>query len=226
VLAGAALALPFSAKATNIVYSGIQDITLDSTSTSGDQTYSLSLDGSALDFSFDASYNNGTDTVTPLMVGSNPLNAYVTSTSGSDDPEALSFGATIGPGQNYSTGAGTLQYSEPFEGTGPPTQKGPWPKDPNTVAYLGVQFYINSDLYYGWVGITACTADFDAVSGSDCGSTTAADSTIVIQDWAYDSTGAAVTAGEGEVPEPSSLALFALGGVGLAALRARRKRAA
>ena len=153
VLAGAALALPFSARATNVVYSGIQDITVSSPSTN--DPYSLSLDGSADDFTFDAL--SSTDTVTPLMVGANPLNAYVSMTSGSNAPDPLSFGATIGPSQSYSTGAGTLQDTEPFEGTGPPTQKGPWPKDPNSVAYLGVEFYIGTDLTYGWVGLSACT---------------------------------------------------------------------
>jgi hypothetical protein len=82
-----------------------------------------------------------------------------------------------------------------------------------------VEFYIGTDLYYGWVGLSACTPD--ATNTCDPGN-----STIVIQDWAYDNTGAAVTAGQGELPEPSTLALFALGAVGLAALRARRKRAA
>jgi hypothetical protein len=210
VLAGAALALPLSAKAGTVIYSGIQDITLSSTST--DVIGSISLDGSANDFSFDASFSSLTDTVTPLMVGSNPLNAYVSLTSLSNDPEALSFGATIGPGQNYSTGVGTLQSSDFL-------QKGPWPKYPNSLAYLGVEFYIGTDLYYGWVGIIACTND----EPNSCDPS----SSIVIQDWAYQSTpGVTITAGQGEVPEPSTLALFALGAAGLAALRARRKRAA
>jgi hypothetical protein len=211
VLAGAALAFPLSAKAGTVIYSGIQDITLSSTST--DVTGSISLDGSANDFSFDASFASLTDTVTPLMVGANPLNAYVSATSLSNDPEALSVGATIGPSQNYSTGTGTLQL------TGPLLQKGPWPKYPNSLAYLGVEFYIGTDLYYGWIGLTACTDD----EPNSCDPS----SSIVIQDWAYQSTpGMAITAGQGEVPEPSTLALFALGAVGLAALRARRKRAA
>jgi hypothetical protein len=144
ILARAALALPFAANA-DIVYNPTN---LSVTSTGGDQTLNLDLDGdTVVDFIFTANYNTATDTVTPQ--GSN---GYIGTSS--DVPTALMAGQIIGgPSTNFQTGAGILQVS----------QSGPWPvtslpfkANPN--AYLGVQFYIGTDLHYGWVNLNACTA--------------------------------------------------------------------
>jgi hypothetical protein len=74
--------------------------------------------------------------------------------------------------------------------------------DPNGVA--GVQ------TWYGWMHISA---------GSD--SSPFANGTVI--DWAYDNTGTGIQVGS--VPEPSSIALLAMGAVGLLALRRSRAKA-
>lgn len=80
--------------------------------------------------------------------------------------------------------------------------------------YLGFRLHLssNEDLVHGWFKVSTVGNLQDiGVSGD-----------IVIHEWAFESTpGAPITTGE--VPEPTSLAIFALGGAGIAAWKRRRK---
>lgn len=206
LLAGAALALPIAANADIVFDPTVQTITSSTT----DSTGFLTVNG-INEFLFTASVGTFTDSVGPVASGA----AYVGTPT--NVPTALTAGTQIGPASIFQTGTGVLQT------TGPVFQKGPWPADPNTVAYLGVEFLIGSDLHYGWVGLSACTPELF----NDChgGKKDAGVATIQITGFAYENTvGAPIAAGA--VPEPSQLPLLALGAAGVAALRARRKRAA
>jgi hypothetical protein len=207
VLAGAALALPVTGKASVIVLDGSPyPITVVSSSSAvpGGISETVSINGTP-DFSFGANYNSLTDTVD--AIGS----ALWLGDGG--DPVALTENSIIGPGMNpaYSwyTGVGTLQYSEFGK------MKGPWPTD-NSIAYLGIEIPISGQMYYGWIGLSACTY----AGGTTCDPSAIVD---IVQAGYQNVQGQALGAG---TPEPSTLALFALGAAGIAAFRLRRKRTA
>jgi len=200
VLAGATLAFPLAAHADTIFYSGIQDITETSSLVSGDVSYPLELDGTSNSlFTFNASYTNADVTVTP-----GGTNGYV---AAAGEPAPLVAGTPIDGSSTFQNSLGTLQSGYIF-------QKGPWPTD-GSFAYLGVQFFVSGQPFYGWVYLSATAPAYEGGSVA----------TFTIQDWAYNTvSGDAINAGQGQVPEPSSLALLALGALGLTALRARRAR--
>ncbi|CAN5386861.1 hypothetical protein BH09PLA1_BH09PLA1_23580 [soil metagenome] len=82
--------------------------------------------------------------------------------------------------------------------------------------FFGVQFWNETTLAqnFGWVRMNLITP------------VPAVNSTLMtLVDWAYDNTGAGITAGAG-VPEPGSLGLLAAGAVGLLSWRRRSTKAA
>jgi hypothetical protein len=78
--------------------------------------------------------------------------------------------------------------------------------------YLGVRFNPGSGVRYGWINYRGIL---------DANSKTISELTIV--SWAFDSSGAAILAGQtAAIPEPSGLAMVALGGLAVAGRRWRR----
>jgi hypothetical protein len=103
---------------------------------------------------------------------------------------------------NTSSTGGELMKTET-----PPT--GPWASQ-SGFAYLGLRFTMSAQEYLGWAQIAI-----------DSGTPS-----LTLRDYAYnDVAGESINAGDGAAPEPSSLALFAAGAAGVAALRRRRKTA-
>jgi hypothetical protein len=202
ILAGAAIGLPLAANA-DVVFTPL-DVTVSSNS-STDATYQFQGPDAVDDFLFTASFQNYADSVTPEN-----SSGYVGTPT--NDPTPLAPGTLIGPSSTFQTGTGTLQYSYKFE-------KGPWNADAG-FQYLGVEFYIGAvnpaDLHYGWISLSACTPGYE----SPCSDP----SVIQINGFAYNTVanGAITT----PTPEPSLLPLLAMGAAGLAAFRARRKKAA
>ena len=127
-------------------------------------------------------------------------NAYVAALNGA--PAALSAGTIIGPQSSFSTTYdGTLRN----QGTG----AGNFTADDiqGNPEYIGVQFQFapGGNQYYGWIA-------FDITNSSDL--------TGVVPLFAYEDSGGPIAAGA--VPEPSGLALLALG----APFLMRRRRSA
>lgn len=79
-----------------------------------------------------------------------------------------------------------------------------------TDAFVGLSFPAGGNTYYGWLRV-----DVNNAAG-----------TLLVKDWAYESTaGAGIAAGAGIVPEPGTLGLLAAGSAGVAMLRRRKRQA-
>ena len=125
-------------------------------------------------------------------------NAYVRALNNA--PAALAAGTIIGPQSDFSTSYdGTLRNQGTGEGNFTADNRADNPQ------YIGVQFQLEpgGTQYYGWIG-------FDITNASDL--------TGVVTGYAYEDSGGPIAAGA--VPEPSGLALLALGAPYL--LRRRR----
>jgi len=108
----------------------------------------------------------------------------------------LAYGTLIGPDQTANPVAGSAVLTGFFIGP-----KGTWTAGQE--AYIGLKFDNGGTPNFGW-------ADITTVSPAD----------ITLHSFAYDNTGADIAAGI--VPEPSQIALFALGAAGLVAYRRRK----
>ncbi len=157
-----------------------------------------------------AGATDGTDTIFGITFDASDTHNDVTvSTSGSAGfigPTALGGGYTIGPGDTFLTGSGALTAKVGFC---PDCYAGDW--SDGAAHYLGVTFGVSGTPEYGWVQLSA-----------DAGSIIS-NSAFTIDAYAYNNSGGPINVPGSAVPEPSSLALSALGAIGLAVLRARRK---
>lgn len=120
-------------------------------------------------------------------------------------PDALPFGALVDGADTFSSDPVGFLVEEPdalgnFSAT-------------DDSAYLGAEFLIDGSTYYGYIHLaTAAT-------------TTGPSASFTVEDWAYESdAGVGIAAGAGESPEPSTLALLALGAAVLAAFRHKQPR--
>jgi len=203
-LAGSAiLGAPLAARADTIIFSGL----LDESISSGGPT--VNLPGGA---SFTLSC-----CIFPGGVPAGHVGASAVTVSGANAafvasggyPEALSSGALITTANAVGPGGiltGQASYKSCSECLGW-DYYGHW----NGTSFLGFSFDDGGDFYTGWAQIAASSDAFYGTSGT-------------LVEYAYNSTpGDPINAGE--VPEPSSLLLFALGAAGIAALRKRRKAA-
>jgi hypothetical protein len=115
---------------------------------------------------------------------------------------AVPFGESIGSGDGFQTDSPAFLNDT--------TSNSDFVvSDPASVQYIGVEFGSPiTGFDYGWIG-------FEVTDDSSL-----ADLSGIVTGYAYDDSGAAIPAGA--VPEPTSLALLAMGAAGLMAYRGRR----
>jgi PEP-CTERM motif len=115
----------------------------------------------------------------------------------------LAFGANLNAGNFAATAnVGTMAF-------GPGYGNSQWLAA--GTGFIGFRFNAGSGMQFGWARVT-----MDGAPGN----------TFTLVDYAWGDVGQAITAGQTTVvPEPGSLGLLALGGVGLVAWRKRRSKA-
>jgi hypothetical protein len=120
----------------------------------------------------------------------------------------LAGGARIGPGQSFPNAAVVGRISST-----PATilASGPWGRD--GTGYLGLEFQIGGQTHYGWAALTVSLEQEKGIGPYD----------EVLTGYAYDTVAnQALTAGQGQTPEPGTLGLLALGSLGLGFWRRRK----
>ena len=201
---GAVLGAPLVSHAGTVYYSGVLDQTV-SGSTGPGNSLSLNFPGTAV-----LSLMTGNNSYVNFASVSGTSMSFVSGNGGL--PAALSFGSIIATA-NATTSSGKL-LSFGFNGSSVGFKGGNWPTDSSN-AYLGIIFTSNSQQYTGWAQINV------TVNGAP------GTQSATLVDYAYDTTpGESITAGQGEAPEPSTLAMFAMGGAAALALLRRRRAAA
>jgi hypothetical protein len=198
---GALLGAPFASQA-GIIYSGVVN----------DQVAANS--GFTVDFPGGALFTLNASNASYMGDWGNAVRVNATGASfmvSGGGAAALVFGSLITSGTSVN-GAGLINYGAAgFKG-------GNWPQNGSS-AYLGLTFSNAGQQFKGWADISTTVAGAQGTESAD------------LISYAYtDAPGESITAGETDLasgaPEPSSLALFALGGSAALALLRRRRAAA
>jgi hypothetical protein len=209
---GAVLAAPLMSHADAITYSGA----IDEIATTSNPVF-VSFPGGP-QFELQLSTNGPFSTASVLGTSV----TFLEDTDG--DPKAFNFGSLITgvPGDaGELLGTGPIDFPEPRIGY----KGGNWPQD-GTPAYLGFAFTASDQSYTGWAQIAVdLNLNPGIITSQGTGEQGLAGSATLT---GYAFTTGSITAGQtvGSAPEPSSLALFAIGGAAALALLRRRRAAA
>jgi hypothetical protein len=196
--AGALAVLPTSSPAS-VIYSGIRNLSVSSSSSTGfDRQIEVDVDGDGLE---------------DLGIFLASTLSFAAGSVGVIGDGSSFYAQRVGPGDTVGPIDPSWQLKGALAGvsTGPLPVEGPW-APPNETGALGFAFDAGGDVHYGWA---RARVEFNLPAGV---------STATLIDWAYESQ-RETSIQQSAVPEPSTLALLALGAAGLAAVRARRKKA-
>jgi hypothetical protein len=212
--AASALTLASGAEAA-IVYSGAKNIPLALTG-NGTASVGVDLDGDGVnDFTFSLQRSQASTYGTAFARLSAPyLNGFLATASTGGRVRKLASGASINASATFwsNTGVGLLRSitTSSFASNVGGLWTGGSPSA-STSGFAGVYFSGGTSSGYAWLRLSLHN---DASNLPD---------QLTVIDWAWEDTGGTIQAGQ--VPEPGSLALLAMGAAGLAAFRRRRRAA-
>lgn len=224
----------------SVVYTNYNNLLLNDTVTTdtADTLYKFDVNGDGVNDITFAVRNEGSSSssnfalVLPGLSADNttfsPLNIVGTTVAGANQsynyPSRITTG-TISSARNFVTLALTANSQYLAQGTfafGAGFTGSKWKTNATRAGYLGFSFTLADGLHYGFVGMTVVPqgngVNSRAISIGGIGYQTTPGAAITVSG----GTGAL----PGAVPEPSSIAMLALGAGGLAAYRQRRKKAA
>lgn len=211
---GAALLAPAASQA-GVVYSG----TMNQTTTDSTPSVPIDLDGDGtVDFTLSAIAGTVPYVYADTVIGNTSGNYVVGS---SNNATNLALGTIISAGSAFDTGSSDYLAKKASSAT---------QFSGNTPGYVGLEFTAPGNpgaTYYGWAEIQSSAAGSPSPTSASAVSI-GPSATATLLGYAYDSSGNSIAVGDttgalSAAPEPSSLALFALGAAGLALVKHRRQ---
>ncbi|MBI1303513.1 MAG: PEP-CTERM sorting domain-containing protein [Phycisphaera sp.] len=190
--AGAAAAAALNAGAA-IVYSGVQDISINQFN-----SLNLNLDGDAYSDLLLKNYVFGGGNYQGATVNFFPGKLVSFNAGGFAYASALSAGFTVDASSVGPSFFGSMAYG----GANPNAQF-----NSASNAYLGLSFSSGANLFYGWVRVSVNNAA----------------GTFVVHDWAYENSGAGIQTGAVPAPGALGLLAAGASGLGLLRSRKRSK---
>ena len=222
---GSSFALASAAEASSIVYSGLQNVTrqIEGQGVGGfSNTFGINLDGvGGADFRLIGGYHRRFHSGLKVsgsasLRGNGNASQRLLRGTGPGILKKLASGSVI------SNGAGifdAIQHVVHHQGrdSGAPTSSGTWPA--NATGFAGVKLGSN----FGWIRLKWTDDIFNP------GNLLNLPDSITVVDWAMETTGQSIRAGDTGITaeavlEPGSLALLATGAAGLLAWRRRQKQ--
>ena len=187
----------------SVIFSGPENITFTPNSPGTFAIFELVLDG-VVTVGVTASVPPGPPPVTGITVTAVTAGTEWVESGG--NPLALPGGTLVDGSDTFTASPGTLVQISPSLGDFPANGGN---------AYLGIEFPVGPDIHFGYLDLATTVTNGPSAS-------------FLVKDWAYESDpGVGILTGAGETttatPEPASFVLVALGLVGLAAFKHRRR---
>lgn len=208
-----------------VIYSGLQNISMPGGNVN---TFAIDLNNDAADdFIFSIFSSNTSGGYTYAAVNGGPNDNGIALNGQGLFVDKLGFGDIVGSGGQLFIENGNQDIKLRSVNSGGVNALADW--GATSTGFMGAKLNVGNDSYFAWVRIALTEGNGSAPKPPD---------DIIVLDWAYEDSGAAIIAGvttgnppppsppvtTSPVPLPGSLGLLAMGITGLAAFRKRRKQ--